>query len=178
MLAVVGSPGRKAGKTAFICALIRAFPEASWTAIKISGHEHGAGAAYVLTAELDPDGAGDTSRFLRAGAVASFWLRAKPDRLADAMPSLRRVLAVAANAVIESNSVMELVDPDLYLIVAGGSAGEAKESAHRYRARADAVISVNGDDIPGLPAVPRFAVQAATYWSAELAEFLKTHLRA
>jgi hypothetical protein len=139
----VGSHSRKAGKTSLVCALIRAFPEARWTAVKISGHEHGAGEAYTLTEESDAAGPHDTSRYLRAGAARSYLLRSTPGRLAEAIPALRAVLEAGENTILESSRVVEFIQPDLFLFVLHESAPQFKETARAYLPRADRVVVIS-----------------------------------
>jgi hypothetical protein len=140
----VGSHSRKAGKTSLICALIRAIPEARWTAVKVSGHEHGTDDPYTLTAESDPEGPHDSSRYLRAGAARSYLLLHAQGRLADAIPALRAVVDAGGNTILESSRVLEFIQPDLFLFVRNDSVPEFKETARAYEPRADAIVAVGG----------------------------------
>jgi hypothetical protein len=144
MLIAVGSHSRNAGKTSLICGLIRAIPEGRWTAVKISGHEHGAAGSYELTEESDAAGAHDTCRYLHAGAVRSYLLRHTPGRLSDAIPELRALLDRSGNAILESSRVLDFVQPDLFVFVRNESTAEFKESARAYEPRADAIVAVSG----------------------------------
>ncbi len=119
MIIVVGGSGRKVGKTSLVERLIRAFPEARWLAVKISGHAHGV-TGWELSRQEAPDPGTDSGRFLAAGAREAWWLRAEPDRLAEAVPRLREVMAPFENVILESNSIAGLVRSDIYLFVANG----------------------------------------------------------
>jgi hypothetical protein len=145
---IVGGQARDIGKTALVCAIIRAFPQCAWTAVKITGYgpdEYATqGPPYSLSEERDARGAGDSSRFLAAGARRSFWLRAPAGQLAPAMPELRAAIAGAANLIIESNRVLECLDPDLYLLLLDPARADFKETAKRFFDRADAYIVVSG----------------------------------
>jgi hypothetical protein len=173
MVITIGGHSRNAGKTSVACALIRAMTEARWTAVKISGHGHGAGSAYELTMEPDADGSHDSSRYLRAGAVRAFLLRYQRGRLGEAMPALRDVLGTSENVMIESSSILEFIDPDLYLFVRNDSAGEFKESARSNASKADAIIAVN-DTVCDEPFC--FRVTEPEYMSPELVEFVRSRL--
>jgi hypothetical protein len=116
VIVVVGGQARKAGKTQAVCDIIAATREARWTAVKISPHEH------------RPTGGGDTQRYLDAGAAAALLVAA-----ADPLPS-------AENLIIESNSVLEVLRPDLFVFVADTDQHEWKESARRVFDRADIVV--------------------------------------
>ncbi|MGH9576550.1 MAG: hypothetical protein ACRD3R_03850, partial [Terriglobales bacterium] len=129
-MVVVGGHSRNLGKTSVVAGLIAALSERRWTAVKITQYGHGVcsvngescGCAvdehtWAISEERDPGGRGDTSRFLAAGALRSLWVRTKQGRLAEAMPDLRRELAGVENAILESNSVMRFLRPDVYLTV-------------------------------------------------------------
>lgn len=179
MLVVVGGQGRKVGKSAVVAALIRALPEAGWTAIKISAHAHGASGGYELREETSPS-ATDSGRCLRAGAVRAFWLHGPPESLGDSVPQLTRLIAAARNTIIESNSVLDYLSPDLYLLVVAPGNADWKGSARRHLDRADAfIISGPGSSTsaPLLPRnKPRFLVAAPDYHSEALAEFVAARL--
>jgi hypothetical protein len=59
----------------------------------------------------------DSSRYLAAGAARSFWVRTRQGQLSEAMPRVRALLAGAGNAIVESNSVLRFLQPDLSLSV-------------------------------------------------------------
>jgi hypothetical protein len=175
MLVVVGGHSRGAGKTSLVEAVIRAAPEYSWTAVKISRHERGE--TWSLVEERDASDSCDTGRYLAAGARRAFWLRAADDELARAWPELRGILEGAGCAVVESNAILEFVEPDLYLMAVDYRAEDFKESARRWVGRADAFVVAGGDAAsPEWTALVRGAGKPLVERSA-LAEFLKARLR-
>ncbi|MGH9813757.1 MAG: hypothetical protein ACRD4T_11540, partial [Candidatus Acidiferrales bacterium] len=118
-LLVIGGHTRNIGKTQLVVEIIRAFPEAAWTAVKITQFGHGVCSlngeschcaldehTFAVEEERDAGGQSDTSRFLAAGARWSIWARTKQGRLAEALPALREQLAGAQNVILESNSVL------------------------------------------------------------------------
>lgn len=148
---VIGGQASGAGKTGVICALIAAMPERRWTAIKIAQCSHGGakakecdcelgGAAFAVTAEREVSGRNDSSRYRAAGAVRSFWVRTLPGCLADAMPAIRDEIARAPSCILESNSVLEFLQPDLYALIVVPCIADFKPSARRYLSRADAIL--------------------------------------
>lgn len=157
-LLVVGGQSRNVGKTALVVDLIRAFPEAAWTAVKITQHGHGICAvngesctcaprdhAVALDVETDASGGTDTSRMLAAGARRALWLRTKQGRLAEGLPLLRRELArnrlgTSGNLIVESNSLLGFLSPRLYLAVLDPAVADFKDSARRFLDRANALI--------------------------------------
>jgi molybdopterin-guanine dinucleotide biosynthesis protein len=157
-LLVVGGQSRNVGKTALVVDLIRAFPEAAWTAVKITQYGHGICAvngescccaprdhAVALDVETDPGGRTDTSRMLAAGARRVLWLRTKQGRLAEGLPLLRSELArnrssTPGNLIVESNSLLGFLSPRLYLAVLDPVVADFKDSARRFLDRADAFV--------------------------------------
>ena len=136
MLVVVGGSSRKSGKTSVVESLIRENEEAGWTAIKITPHNHPATHA----------GRADTDRYLAAGATEAHLIEAGD--IAKALP----LIATSRNVIVESNSVLDYVDPDLCIFVVGE--GDAKPSFLRHIARADVVIILETGvcTVPGNPA--------------------------
>ena len=130
-IVVVGGHTRNIGKTSVVAGLIAALPEMHWTAFKITQFGHGMCSANgepcdcetadhtvaVSEERVGGDSTTDSGRYLAAGAVRSFWVRTRQGDLSEAMPRIRKELAQAENAVIESNSIMRFLRPDLYLSV-------------------------------------------------------------
>ncbi len=152
-LVVIGGHSRSVGKTSVVAGLISALRDFEWTAAKITQYGHGICSAngeacdcatgdhsWAISEERDRSGESDTSRFLVAGAAKVFWVRTEQGRLAEAMPALRRRLEGARNVIIESNSVLRFVRPDLYLTVLDPATADFKNSAREVLDRADAVI--------------------------------------
>ena len=150
---VIGGHTRSVGKTSLVVELIRAFPQAAWTAVKITQYGHGVCSVHgepcnctprdhdsALDEEHERSERTDTSRFLVAGAARSLWLRTPQGELAGGMPLLRQALAGAENVILESNAVLQLLRPELYLVVLDASQADFKATALRYLDRADAFV--------------------------------------
>jgi hypothetical protein len=194
---VIGGHSRSVGKTSVVAGLIAAMPERNWTAVKITQFGHGVcsvngescGCAVgehtmAINEERDRSGKSDTSRFLVSGAAHSLWVRTKQGYLAEAMPALRSRISGANNVIIESNSVMRFLQPDLYLTVLDYSTADFKVSAREYLDLADAVILHRGDVAPQwndvslklLANKPVFPIEPPNYVTPEIVEFVKTSL--
>ncbi|MDQ6701445.1 MAG: hypothetical protein M3Z36_14795 [Acidobacteriota bacterium] len=157
MLLVVGGHSRNIGKTSVVAGIIGLLPELQWTAMKITQYGHGVCATegescacaveydhpYALEEERDRASGTDTSRFLAAGAVRSYWLRTAQGQLGNALPAFRRICGDAQNLIVESNSILQFVKPDLYLVVVDFSVEDFKASSLRYLDRADGLVVVN-----------------------------------
>ncbi len=82
--------------------------------------------SWAVTEERDRSGESDTSRFLVSGAARSLWVRTRQGMLAEAMPRVRQELASAENAILESNSMMRFLRPDLYITVLDAATADFK----------------------------------------------------
>jgi hypothetical protein len=152
-IVVIGGHTRSVGKTSVVAGIIAALPDLNWTALKITQYGHGVCSAngeacdcvtadhsLAVSEEKDRSGESDTSRFLVAGATRSWWVRTQQGQLAEAMPRVRKILANAPNAIIESNSILRFLKPDLYLTVLDPQTTDFKNSAQTFLDRADAVL--------------------------------------
>ena len=198
-LVVIGGHSRSVGKTSVVAGLISALREFDWTAVKITQYGHGicsangeacdcatADHSWAISEERDRSGESDTSRFLVAGAVQSLWARTEQGRLAEAMPTLRRRLDGARNVIIESNSVLKFLRPDLYLTVLDPSTADFKNSAREFLDRANAVILHEAPGGPEWQSVslkpvaerPVFRIKPPEYVSPEIAQFVRERITA
>jgi hypothetical protein len=198
---VIGGHSRSVGKTSVVAGLIAAMPERHWTAVKITQYGHGICSAngelcdcatddhsWAITEERDRSGESDTSRFLVAGAERALWVRTRQGNLAEAMPSLRKQIAGAENVIVESNSVMKFLRPDLYMTVLDYGTADFKPTAREYLDLASAVILHDGppDALPAWNGVslkliqgkPVFRVRPPRYVSEQIVEFVQGRLAA
>jgi hypothetical protein len=152
-IVVIGGHTRSVGKTSVVAGIIATLRDFNWTALKITQYGHGVCSAngeacdcvtadhsLAVSEEKDRSGESDTSRFLVAGATHSWWVRTQQGQLAEAMPRVRKILANAANVIIESNSILRFLKPDLYLTVLDPQNTDFKSSAQVFLDRADAVL--------------------------------------
>ena len=198
---IIGGHTRSVGKTSVVAGLIAALPAFHWTALKITQYGHGVCSAngvacdcatadhsWAVSEEEDRSGDSDTSRFLLAGADHSWWVRTEQGRLAEAMPRVRKILEAAQHVIIESNSILGFLKPDLYLTVLDRQTADFKTSAQTFLDRADAVLlhSANNSTNPAWERVswklvidrPTFAIQPPNYVTPEIAEFVRARLSA
>src|SRR5882672_3759949 len=155
-LVVIGGHTRNVGKTSVVAGLIAALPELKWTAMKITQYGHNVCSrdgqpchcatedhTWAISEEKERAGLTDTSRFLLAGAERVWWVRSEQGRLAEALPRVRQLLADSRNAILESNSIVKFVQPNIYLTVLDPATADFKRSAQEFLDRADAVIMHN-----------------------------------
>jgi len=196
-LVVIGGHSRSVGKTSVVAGVISALREYEWTAAKITQYGHGICSAngeacdcatgdhsWAITEERDRSGDSDTSRFLAAGAARVFWIRTEQGRLAEAMPTFRKRLEGARNVIIESNSVLKFLRPDLYLTVLDPSTADFKSSAREFLDRADAVILHTSEvtaqwqsvSLKPLANIPMFRITSPNYVTEEIVDFVRARL--
>lgn len=200
MLVVVGGNSRNIGKTSVVAGLIRKLRDRQWTAVKITQYGHGGcahaggacgceaepGEPFALSEEYEP-GKSDSGRFLAAGAERSFWLRTPAGELARAAGTLRKILKQSENVIVESNSVVELVEPDVFLMLLDFSCQDFKPSSLRFLDRADALVVIDrGINVPlwedlarGVwDGKPQFPVKPPHYVTAAISDFVRARLSA
>lgn len=112
MIVVVAGQTRNVGKTQAVCDIIAATREAGWIAVKITPHAH----------EAAPDSEHDTGRYLAAGAVEAHLIHGRPP---VELPNGR-------NRIIESNAILDQLDPDLLFFLVDPENDEWKISALRH----------------------------------------------
>jgi len=197
---VIGGHSRSVGKTSVVAGLISALPDSHWTAMKITQYGHGvcsangeacdcatADHAWAVSEERNRSGESDTSRFLVAGAHHSWWIRTEQGRLAEAMPRVRQILNKTQNTIIESNSVLRFLKPDLYLTVLDPQTADFKISAQTFLDRADAVLLHTMEDssaiawervsLKPVQDRPIFTIRPPQYVTPEIAAFVREHVK-
>lgn len=194
---VVGGQSRNLGKTSVVAGLIARLPEMRWTAFKITQYGHGfctangapcacatADHTIAISEERSASSGTDTARFLAAGAARSIWVRTRQGMLAEAMPRIHKELAASENAILESNSVLGFLQPDLYLTVLDSATDDFKVSARLYLERADAILLHSAQSQPpgnsihaGLPSTtPRFLIAPPEYLTDEVTAFVRERM--
>ncbi len=198
-IVVIGGHSRSVGKTSVVAGLISELREYGWTAVKITQYGHGVCSAdgapcdcatddhsWAISEEKNRSGESDTSRFLLAGAARALWVRTEQGRLAEAMPALRHRLEQAKNIIVESNSVLKFLRPDLYLTVLDPDTKDFKTSAREFLDRASAVILHEGSKPAGtvwqsvslkpVAERPVFRIRPPIYLTPEIVEFVRGRL--
>ena len=197
-IVVIGGHSRSVGKTGVTAGLISALREFDWTAVKITQYGHGICSAdgapcdcattdhtWAIADEKDRRGESDTSRFLLAGAARALWVRTEQGRLAEAMPALRQRLKQSQNVIVESNSVLKFLRPDLYLTILDPATEDFKASAREFLDRAGAVILHDGStagsmwqgvSLKPVSGRPVFRITPPPYVTPDIIEFVRSRL--
>ena len=195
MLVVVGGHSRNIGKTSVVSGLIRKLRDRRWIAVKITQYGHGVCSdegkscecapadpehPFALSEEYEP-GKTDTGRYLAAGAERAFWLRTPAGELPRAAETVRKILAQGENVIVESNSILELVQPDVFLMLLDFGCEDFKPSSLRFLDRADAFLVLDrGINAPLWAGIaeglwdgkPQFLIKPPRYVTPEVAAFV------
>jgi molybdopterin-guanine dinucleotide biosynthesis protein len=83
----------------------------------------------------------DTRRMLDAGAERVLWVKSPPSDLGELLPLAVEKLLGLKGIIVEGNSAIEFLVPDIIIFTFGSNSEEIKESAKRILARADVVLS-------------------------------------
>jgi len=196
MVLVIGGHTKNIGKTFVVCSVIRALPDWNWTAIKIKQYGHGVCSRgggpcdcsdpehpIAISEESGasaPSPSSDSGRFLAAGAARAFWVRTLADELNEAMPEIHCIIAASGNTIIESNSVLQFLEPDLCAMVLDGSVADFKTTSLRFLDRVNALVVTSEAPLawPEVPPVrlqnkPKFAAPPPSYQSAEFIDSIR-----
>lgn len=183
-IVVVSGSSKDIGKTALVCAVISAFSEFDWTAVKITGHSYEPEASAsgaesesseaTVWEEMNAGQATDTARYLAAGARRALLVtRHGPEVPID---EVREAIATDRNVIFESNRIMDEIRPDLCVALMGGGSTEVKPSFLRLLHKADALVSLDEarTNSAELSAdIPRFHLQSVDQLPPEMVNWLR-----
>lgn len=158
---MIGSSGSNVGKTELACALLRRFGGSRRiVGVKVTaiasreqscprGGE-GCGVCssmegrYRITEEADRGLGKDTERLLLAGADKVYWLRVMRAHLQEGLTALLETIDRDAVVICESNSLRQVVEPGLFLMVESAARTPWKDSARQVRQHADCIVHSDG----------------------------------
>lgn len=158
---MIGSAGANVGKTELACALVRRFyKKTSIVGIKVTTIKEkdgkcprggrGCGVCssldgdFCITEETDRGSGKDTTRLLTAGANRVFWLRTLQTHLDEAINALLDVAGPNVAMICESNSLRQVIEPGVFLVVKGRNEKAWKSSAKQVRRQADRIVVSDG----------------------------------
>jgi len=159
---MIGSSESNVGKTELACALLRRFSsDHRIIGIKVttiasadrSCPRGGQGCGvcssmdgeYRITQESAANSDKDTGRLLAAGAGKVYWLRVMRTHLRQGLAALLETVGRDALAICESNSLRQVVEPGLFLMVESTAGKPWKQSAQQVRQHADRVVRSDGN---------------------------------
>ena len=86
----------------------------------------------------------DTRRMLDAGAERVVWVKSPPSELGDLLPLAVEKLSDLKGVIVEGNSAIEFLVPDIIIFMFGDYSEKIKESAKGILEKADVVLSEEG----------------------------------
>jgi len=158
---MIGSSGSNVGKTELACALLRRFGgNHRIVGVKVTAIEGKDGscprgglgcgvcssmdAEYRITEETDRHSRKDTGRLLVAGADKVYWLRVMRTHLCQGLTAVLEAVGRDTVLICESNSLRQVVEPGLFLIVDRADRRSWKRSAQQVRQHADRNVLSDG----------------------------------
>jgi molybdopterin-guanine dinucleotide biosynthesis protein len=141
----IGGSGSGSGKTTLAVLLLKRLP--GWGAIKFT--------KTTLFSSITDDEkvisqeGKDTKKMLDSGAGKVLWVSSPSSGLAETASMAVEMLAQFKGIVVEGNSIIEVLKPDIVIFVKG-SAKELKKGAERVLSMADVFIGEKEDleDVP------------------------------
>lgn len=136
----VGGAYSGSGKTTYASLLLRTLR--GWGAIKYTKT-----ALYTsLTDDHDIlfEEGKDTRRLLDAGAERVLWVQCPPSDIANVLPLAVDKLSDLKGIVVEGNSAIEFLSPDIILFIFGSDPAQIKETAKGVFRRADVIVAGEG----------------------------------
>lgn len=82
----------------------------------------------------------DTKRLLDAGAEKVVWVQSPPDQLSEVLPLATEKLAGFRGIIVEGNSAIEFLSPDIIIFVFGKDPKRIKESSKKILGMSDVVF--------------------------------------
>jgi molybdopterin-guanine dinucleotide biosynthesis protein A len=159
---MIGAAGRDAGKTYFACKMMRRFAGSrDIVGIKVTPIErvtercpHGRDDCNVcaslkgkfeIVEETDPAPDKDTCKLLAAGAKRVFWLRVLKSHLKEGAAALLETIGKDAVCICESNSLRNVVEPGLFLMLKNSNTDDVKPSSKAVAQHADRLVLFDGN---------------------------------
>jgi len=82
----------------------------------------------------------DTARLINAGAEKVLWVQSPPEELKEVLPMAVDRLSNLRGIIVEGNSAIEFLKPDIVIFVSGRHGGTLKKSAERVLETADIIL--------------------------------------
>ena len=82
----------------------------------------------------------DTARLLAAGAEEVLWVQSPYSEIKDVLPVAIERLSYLDGIIVEGNSAIEFLKPDIVIFIFGRDSGNPKESARKILDMADIIL--------------------------------------
>jgi len=97
----------------------------------------------------------DTGRFLDAGADEVLWVKSPPRELSEVLPMAMDRLSWLDGLIVEGNSVIEFLNPDIVIFILGNKKTLWKAGIERRIGISDIIIYENESDLPEIAKTKR-----------------------
>ncbi|GAB4407542.1 MAG: molybdopterin-guanine dinucleotide biosynthesis protein MobB [Thermodesulfovibrionales bacterium] len=143
----VGGAHSGAGKTTLAVALLRHLTEINplWGAIKYT--KTAIYCSMIDDIEVLSKEDKDTERLLSSGAERVLWVQSPASELGEVLPMAVEKLSDLKGIVVEGNSAIEFLRPDIIIFIFGSDSGRIKESARRVLEMADVVVCKGSNEL-------------------------------
>lgn len=131
----IGGSHSGAGKTTVASSILKTLE--GWGAVKYT--KTSLYSSIVDDIEVLSEEGKDTRKFLDSGAEKVLWVQAPFNGLRDILPMAVEMLSYLRGIVVEGNSAIEILKPDIVIFVAGRE-GNIKRGAEKILAMADVII--------------------------------------
>lgn len=174
LLLVAGSESN-VGKTTFICNVISSQRLRKFGAIKISTHFNDSTQGLVpiletsefrIFEETSRESGKDTSRYLKAGAVKSYYIQSNDSCLKEAFNLTSVLLDPDMPFLVESTRLRQILKPELFVFIQGSNLIENPFSIE-MRGKADVTVFSDGNEFSLDPGNIYFN----RYWKVEEHDF-------
>ncbi len=136
----IGGAHSGAGKSTYASLLLQHLR--GWGAIKYT--KTGLYTSIIDDLKILSEDNKDTRRFLDSGAERVLWVQSPPSDLEDVLPMAVERLSDLKGIIVEGNSAIEFLEPDIILFIFGSDPAVIKEDARRLLGKADVVVAGEG----------------------------------
>lgn len=153
---LIGGATRNVGKTTFTCSVIKNISKKhEIIGLKIKTIYEGdvffhgkdrnpLKGNYRIIEETDKTGNEDSMKMLKAGAKKVFRIKAKSEYLKDAFTEFLKQIPKNSFIICESNSLRNIIKPDLFLMIKHKNKNNIKPSAKKLEHLTDKIIYSDG----------------------------------
>ncbi len=132
----IGGAHSGSGKTTYASLLLRKLP--GWGAIKYTKTE--LYTSLTDDKELLLEDGKDTRRMLDAGAERALWVQSPPSEIGEVLRVAVDRLSDLKGIVVEGNSAIEFLSPDIIIFILGSDPERIKKGAKGILRRADIIV--------------------------------------
>lgn len=97
----------------------------------------------------------DTGRFLDAGADEVLWVKSPPRELSEVLPMAMDRLSWLDGLIVEGNSVIEFLNPDIVIFIFGNKKTLWKTGIERLVGISDIIVYENESELPEIAKTKR-----------------------